>query len=612
MVDRKINERVTIRDFIEEIPIPFEDAVWIESSTLHPDRLNRLTKIQKTGKKVSINLELLCTEYESPNIAVKLNTKRRYLNQQPLEKEDAFSHFVRTQLDFEGKESLKRYLDGKYLKSIEIPGQDNVKKIPSKTNFSFIKHGQATLVKFLLERESDFIIASNNPALEVELRKVCYVPRFSYSECFRENLIPSCHQVAPLIVFDGRNTIVVSSTDEIIATCNSGSQLEKALKKSNISSFQTSSPVVRRNLSQKYEVKRNMCIQRWRLKPLKRLLSLLRNKMFRKRKFLLKKGVIQLQKSKLPSSKDVIVKIHDFEHFYASIIQKSNVDRGMKCVFSRLATSKRLVPKLKTVIVTLFGMSKRHCPDLFYRTLNDSVYTMFKTFLRNRSTVFGMCKDSFFSTSDTMKEPISGFHLKLDHKLKHFVARDINTYAGVDDRDGRVVIKGLHFPPFAASRKIVNSIFQYLVENPSTEKIDISSIVQKKAKLEISDFYIYKGSGSKMSDYFYFGINEVNDFLYSDSDNSERAICQSQVAEPTLNVRSRSLLGKINVKRYVNEILASMIEFARKFGYLDIINENTIFESDLFLRNFVYNKIFERTQSCNLPGFKLHFCQLVS
>lgn len=610
MVDRKNNKKVTIRDFIENIPVPFEDSICIEPSTLHPDRLNQLMRIQMTGKKLRINFELFITIHDSNNVPVKLNSKRKYLNQQPLEKEDALSCFVRTQLDFECKESLKNYLDKKYLKSIKVPGQDNCVKIPSKAVFSFIRYGQNTLVKLILEKESDFIVASNNPALEIELRRVCYVPRFSYSECFRENLMFSYHQTAPLIVFDGRNSMVVSSTDEIIATCNSGSKLKSALTKSKISSFQTSSPVVRRLLSQKYDVKRNMCIQRSRLKPLKRLLSLLSNGMFRKRKFVLKKGVVHLRKGKLPSKNDV-VNIYDFENFYASIIRNNSFDRGMKSVFSRLASSKRLIPKLKNIIVTLFGMTKRQCPDIFYRTLNESVRIMFGTFLRNRSKIFGMCKDSFFTTSDSLNIPFSRFHLKLDHKLKHFVVRDINTYGGVDLRDGNVVIKGIHFPPFAASKKIVYSIFQFLVENPSTLAIDISTIVQRKVHLEIRDFYIRKNMNLEMSDYFYFGINEVDDFLYSYYDNSERSICQPQQVAPTLKVRSSSLLGKVNVERYVNEILTSIIEFARKFEYLNIINENTICESDLFLKTFLYREVFERTQSCNLPGFKIHSCQHV-
>ncbi len=70
-------------------------------------------------------------------------------------------------------------------------------------------------------------------------------------------------------------------------------------------------------------------------------------------------------------------------------------------------------------------------------------------------------------------------------------------------------------------------------------------------------------------------------------------------------VRPMDLLGEIDVKRYVKEILACVIQFGRTFGFLDLIEEHVIYETGLFLEQYIQQHIFERTDSCHLPAFAM-------
>ena len=305
---------------------------------------------------------------------------------------------------------------------------------------------------------------------------------------------------------------------------------------------------------------------------------------------------------------NLTVYLHDFSNFFASTIVRHSSDTGMRNVFTRLIQSRKCIPKLKHTITTLFGMSKRFSPIMFYRTLNEAVYTMYKTYRKNKSTVFAMCKDSFFSYSSTISVPVPEYVLKKDHVLKHFKMRNINTYVGIDINTNNVVIKGLQLPPFTAVTKILSALYRQITE--SDQSLDLSDIIQNKSHLCEADFYIRINKKLKSSDYFYYGLEEVSDYLYCSNNDTEQELCYVTASEPTLNIRSKRLLGKIDVRNYANQILLAVIRFAKTFNLLHIINENVICETDLFLKNFIQYNIFERHRKSNLPGFKIHDCQL--
>lgn len=614
-------QKLSILHFLNDVPVPFEDTVKVYPSNFDSSKLNRVLKLERDvaerqDKRV-INYADFYSEYVDDNFKITLNTKRRFLNRQPNANKDALSHFIKTQIDFSCKESLKSYLSTMYLKSIQVRNNKSF-HVPKSAACSFLKYGHQTLVKHLLEELSEFAVATNCPEEEIELRKIAYVPKFNYAAVFRNNMQSqtlSNIDAPTLLVSNGRNTIMVSSNDKIVSCFNNDKKLARALEKTSIRTFHTQRPSIRRKFHKMshINVKLNYCIPKCRLSNLKRALQTTRDKFFFKQKFITKGGVTYLNKKKLLRQcvPDKNIYVHDFRSFYPTTVLRQCVDSGMKRVFNRLIMHRKTFEKMKVIANTMFGISKRYYPQMFYRTLNETVYVMYKVFKRNKKNVFAMCKDSFFSTSKTLSLPFPDYQLKVDHTLNNFVMKNINTYAGKDAITSNLVIKGLHYAPFPAARKIVLGMFKHLTDQKSPKTIDIPLLLKDHIQLEESDFYVEVNKKKlKTSDYFYYGVDEMTDYLYC-KDISERELYHVPAAEATEKVRPRNMCGKIDIQEYVDKILMTIIRFARAIGYQNIINESEIYETDLFLRRYIQHQIFQRVRDSGLPGFQLHECQLL-
>lgn len=615
-------QNLTISHFLNDIPVPFEDVVKVYPGNLDSSKLNRILRLDRVvderRDRPVMNHSNLVTEYVENDTKITLNTKRRYLNNQSGLNENALSHFIKTQIDFSCKESLKSYLQTMYLKPIPVRNHKTI-LVPKTTACSFVKYGQQTLVKHLLEELSNFVVATNSPELDTELRKISFIPRFNYAAVFRHNMktkTVSDNNAPALLVSNGDTTMMVTSTDKIIGCYNTDEKLARALRKTSIHTFHTQRPSIRRKFDKMslINVKLNRCIPRSRLNGLKRALRATRNKLFYKQKFVVKGGVTYFDKRKLKRKleTDKRVYVHDFSSFYPTTVVRRFDDTEIKRVFHRLIIRRKAIDKMKVIANTMFGMSKRYYPQLYHRTLNETVYIMYKVYRRNKSNVFAMCKDSFFSTSKELSSPFSTreYQLKVDHSLNNFVMKNINTYAGTDDVTNNPLIKGLEYAPFSAAKKIVLETFRYLLDQRDTKSIDLPMVIKNHVNLEESDFYVDVKKNFKTSDFFYYGINEVTDYLYS-KDISEREVYNVHASEPTAKVRPRNVCGKIDIRTYVDQILISIIRFARTFGYQNIINESVIYETDLFLRQYIQYHIFERVKNSGLPGFRLHECQLL-
>jgi hypothetical protein len=589
----------SVRDFLNHVPKPFEDEVSVEPSVLRPDVLNRISTLRSVGEESRCDWQKFSTRFSGFDYKVKLSTERRRC--QPSGGEDPIASFVETEVDLSLKQSLREYVCGKYLKTVQATDRKTF-RVPKRPEFSFIDHQSDAVVKIVLEESSEFVVATSSPRTDIELRKICLFPRFTYAAVFRNNTTAGWdHEDRPLLYSDGQRTMVVSKDDEILDCCQT---LPELATKVGEGKFQTNSAIVRRLLPD--VASRNICIRPERNIRLKRLLKLLRNGRFVKERFLLKKSVVYLDGSRACKT----VNVHDFRNFYASTIIRSFEDEGMKDVFRRLVAHRSANPGTKRVLTKLFGLSKRYYPKMFYQTLNETVRLMFRTYLRNRSHVFAMCKDSFFTASDTLQLlPDDDYAIKIDHRLKEFAISDINTYAGIDARTGSSVIKGLSYPPFTAAAKIVRGIHAHLAERGRDGcVVDLVELIRDHIALSEEDFNVsLDRERLKPSDYFHLGLNEDQAFRYSIED-AARPLTQSAATE--LRVRPAARLGRVDVKRYVKEILVSVIQFSRTFGYLEVINENVIYEADLFLQQYIQKRIFERTDRCNLPGLRMHECQL--
>jgi hypothetical protein len=237
---------------------------------------------------------------------------------------------------------------------------------------------------------------------------------------------------------------------------------------------------------------------------------------------------------------------------------------------------------------------------------------MYRTYYKNKSAVFGACKDSFFTHSKSIKMPFPSLSMKLENQFKTFVIKNINTYAGIEERTDVVVIKGLRKAKFPAAMKIVSAIYKYISENQQQlATIDIKHIVTDRVVISEADFHVNWKRECKVEDYFYFGVEEVSNFVYSKPITNPLYVVDIETDEMQPDIRPCHMVGQIDVERYVNEILLLIIEFSQTFGYLHIINENVICEADFFLKQFIYKNILERVDISNLPGFKLHPCQLL-
>ena len=601
------SKTLTVRHFLETTPVPFEDVVNVKPNSLDSEKLNRILEV-KTVQRSAVSFENFCSVYENTDQNVQLNPKRRYLDLEACDDQtDSFKHFVRTQIDLACKESIRSFIRMKYFKVIHVR-QNRKLWIPKDISCSFIRYDEDLLAKLLLEDTSEFAVASNNPKLDFELRKISYLPRFNFSSVYRNNstdLLPCEDQNYSLVFSDGCHSILVSESDEILGSYRSLDKLAQDLRGRHIKKLYTNHPAVRRSTG----IQMNRCIPSERRRHLRRVLKTVRCKFFFKQRFLMNKGVVYLNKSRLPD-RNQSVYIHDFTDFYASVIGKTFEEESMRNVFVRLMKGRKSLAKMKSIITGLFGMSKWCYPKLFHRTLNETVHVMWQTYRRNKSAVFGMCKDSFFSTSKQFHVPIPGYRVKLEHQLKHFNMKAINSYCGIDERSGNVVIKGLQNPGFSAPIKITKEIFRFLTQRGGDEKLDLPSIIQRNVGLNETDFQVCVPKNLKPSDYFYFGTRESNDLLYC-TENEDRLLYNVNASRPSVNLRPKRVLGKVDVRAYIQDILTTIVRFARTFGYIEDINESMFYEIDLFLQNYIRCKIFERTKECNLPGFKLHECQLV-
>ena len=609
---------LSITSFLTHVPIPFEDLVFVGNIQLDNALLNKIRVIETVSKLSSFDLSKYCCDFEyNDTLKIKFDTNTRHQKSQ--EFKEPLTNFVKFHVDSTSKDSIRSLLKTKYLRKITAK-KDRFFQIPKLSQYSFMKYNRNNLLKVLIEDTTAFICPTNEPAYSIVLRKVSFTPRFSYALTFRNNIkaqntlkdadSPSFY----LIVSDGIRSLIASQYDEILHVFRTKKQLlKKVLElKRDGHKFETNSYLIRQYLAKKHIPIRkifNDGLMLKRIRHLKKFVKLLEDKRFIKRDFLIKKGVTFLQRNRMKKQRSVYV--FDFNSFYPSIISRVCNEIGLKRVFNLLIHCRKKMPKLKSVMTTLFGHSKRHSPTLFHRTLNEAVYIMYRTYLKNKSAVFGACKDSFFTHSDSIEMPFPSLSMKLENQFKTLVMKNINTYAGIEERTNVVVIKGLRKANFPAAMKIVNAIYKYISENQQLDTIEIKHIVTECVELSEADFHVQLKRDCTVEDYFHFGIEEVSNFVYCKPINNPLHVYDMETEEITPAIRPCNVVGNIDVERYVNEILLLIIEFSQTFGYLNIINENVICEADFFLKQFIFKNIFERIDICNLPGFQLHPSQLL-
>lgn len=601
IVQKKDSQLPTVQDFLHQVPIPFEDTVSAEPNLLFPDKLNRIMTLRSVRQETTVNANMFCSSIEEHDSSIIY--KRRNKKQCCDESRDPFVEFVNRWVDFNQKEATKCFIKTKYLKSIQCPNKSIF--VPKNPSCSFIRYDKNNLIRVLLEESSDFISATNQPELEMAKRKICFVPRFTFAALFKQIATKPCQEGSrSLIISDGTRSIVLSKEDEILNIHESLDSLELSMKDCNCELFQTNHPAIRKRLS----VQRNICIPKERFLLPRRILRSLKKQLFEfQKQCYMKKGVYHLTK-KRPSNQ--LINVYDFSNFYAQTIVNYSTDAGIRRLFLLLIKLRERFKNTKLLLTTAFGMCKRYQPHEFFRTLNLTVYIMLKTYMKNKKNVFGMCKDSFFTISDKIRVPVSGLILKLDYRLQHLRMKDINTYAGIDTLTDTVIIKGIHFPPFQAVKKIVFSLFRYLVENTLLDTIDLPAFIKKHVELNESDFYVEVTKPLKPDDFVHFGTNEGCQMMYSQEDIENQIYTTSQ--PPSVHVRPKRVLGAIDVNAYVKHIITTVICFVRTFGFLQIIDENVIFDTDLFLQKYIQCVIFQRTKHCCLPEIKLHHCQLIT
>ena len=612
--------QLSVTSFLTNVPIPFEDEVYVGNIQLDNTSLNKIRVIETVSKISNLNISMYCCDFKSDDtLNIRFDTKNRHQKSQ--EFKEPLTNFVKYHIDSTSKDSIRSLLKTKYLRKITVK-KDRAFHIPKLAQYSFMQYNRNNLLKVLIEETTHFICATNEPAFELVLRKVSLTPRFNYALTYRNNIgvqntmeninSPSSY----LIVSDGKRSLIASKYDEILHVFGTRKQLLKKVRELNDGyNIQTNSFSIRRYLAKKHIIismfcKNFNCFTQNRIRHLVKFLKLLEDKRFIKREYLIKKGVTFLERTKMNQQQSVYV--FDFNSFFPSIISRICNEHGLKRVFSLLIQSRKKMPKLKSVMTTLFGHSKRYHPTLFHRTLNDATYYMYRTYYKNKSAVFGACKDSFFTHSKSIKMPFPSLSMKLENQFKTFVIKNINTYAGIEERTDVVVIKGLRKAKFPAAMKIVSAIYKYISENQQQlATIDIKHIVTDRVVLSEADFHVNWKRECKVEDYFYFGVEEVSNFVYSKPITNPLYVVDIETDEMQPDIRPCHMVGQIDVERYVNEILLLIIEFSQTFGYLHIINENVICEADFFLKQFIYKNIFERVDISNLPGFKLHPCQLL-
>ena len=173
MINREKTKFITLKQFLPDAPVPFEDSVLVDSYELDCSKLNRITTITKAKHNSFIDKErFYTTTFEGCDVTPKLRSKRKYLTQPANEGDDPLQHFIKTHVDFSYKESIRTFIQYRYVKPIKIRN-DNVIYIPKEASCSFIRYGSSFLGKHLIERVSVFVVATKSPHNEIELRKVC-------------------------------------------------------------------------------------------------------------------------------------------------------------------------------------------------------------------------------------------------------------------------------------------------------------------------------------------------------------------------------------------------------------------------------------------------------
>jgi len=612
VIDVKEIHNVSFQDFAQQLPIPFEDEIVVEPNELNPSVLNRIDQLKCSGQKIQPDYKNYCTKFEVNKIDIKLMLKRGHYNRNSENDAQPVHEFIKSHIDVSYKSALKTYIHSNFMKSIYVK-QDKIVNVPKQANFSFIIYGGESIVKYMFELESPYVVCTNNPKAEIILRQICLLPRFSYKSVYTK-LLTNRHDdkdVSMFLIYRKGVTIIMSSTFEILDVCYSLSKLKHTLKQSKyneVSSFKTNSSTLRRFFLGSFNVKKKMFFTKEQTAHFKRILIVAKSKYFCRKKFLIKKGVNMFQRNKIHSNKKVLY-VHDFRNFCASAICRFVKDNNIKNIFIRLIRGKKEIPELKHVITTLFGMAKHHYPKLFYQTLNNMVYVTYKTFSSNKKDVFGMCKDSFFTRRKHLIQPVNGFRLGLEYKLRNCMVKSETAFIGMDDLKKETIIKGVELPPFAAAFKIISCIYRYISDNPESTHINIPYLIETSGSLTEADFNIHLKHQCKVTDFFYFGLNSETEFVYS-VENLQNPIVNLQFAEPKMNVRPKHVCGEIDFKAYSNRILSSIVSFSRTFSLTHIINETVLYETDLFLKLFIQQTIFQKADKCHLPLFWLPECQL--
>ena len=106
----------SVHRFISIVPKPLTDCVNV--GIIDDTKLNIISGLSKVSNSVTIDSQSLCSTFESNDSVIKLNTKRRLLDE--CGDEDPLKHFIKTQVDFSCKESILSYIKTKYLFFIKL------------------------------------------------------------------------------------------------------------------------------------------------------------------------------------------------------------------------------------------------------------------------------------------------------------------------------------------------------------------------------------------------------------------------------------------------------------------------------------------------------------
>ena len=596
---------ISLFHFLPEAVVPLEDCVSVQPSVLDSSRLNILLSMRATGRKQSFAPEDLSWCYDSK---IKPRLKQRGIFHKKTVNDDCLKQFMDEYLDFNFKEELRSNITAKYFNKINVMSYKFM-FVPKSPKFSFLTNVTNVVDKAFIESISDFVVVSDNVGLEIEKRKIAKTVKFSFKAVFLNNseiLAKHLQENTRYLISDGVKTCIVSPEEEIIAICQTHDDL-KSILNADDQGLITNHSAIRRTLAPSYKVQRNMTIRGNKMTLYRELLKFSSRKSVKTQEYLSKKGVLYFDKDRLPA-KSSKVYVHDFKNFYATIIVNQFDDYGIVQVFQRLRDARERVSDIKSLITKLFGCSKHYYPRLFHLTLNAAVHIMCKTYLKNKTNVFAMCKDSFFTLRETLKVPVKGYTLVLDHVLENFKMININTYCGIDVHSKRAVIKGLQSKGFDASGKVVNVIYELLANRQSDEALEIEPSVNQLTLCE-KDFFLKSLPIRKPSDHLFYGLDLAKNCVYAKPSLGNELYQLSRIT-PSDSIGPNYLVGKVDVQRYVNEILIAIIQFARQFGYEELIDPEIMTKASLFLKTHILIKIFHKTNLSSIPGLSQLECQL--